>query len=556
MRNPWPVETRHLRTLYRVFWLRVIDLEILASDADPSRLMGQVANILITVSVACGIPALLIGIQGLAQVQSWNVEHFFLETSMTLAALIAILNWDAAFPDRRDLLVLGPLPVRPITLLTAKVGAVFAAPLLAVGTLNVVIGLTWPLVFHAPGGFLIALRAWPAYWLTLLAGTVFCVFSILTLQGLAATLLPRQLFLRVSPLLQAATLTLVLTTYFLAPSFRSPAALTAGANQAMLHVLPAYWFLGFFQQINGSQHAALAPLATRAWAALGLSTLGVFTALLLSYFRTLPRIVEQPDLVPGRRRRYPISLGRGLAGTITRFSLRTLVRSRRHRMILSFYLGIGMAFVAGYLKTPYAAAHSAAGGLDASFLLASLMTLIFTVLALRVVVAIPIDLRANWVLRITQIRPAGAYRRAVRIGWLALAVVPVVLLLTAGLLTGASRGQVAAHLATMALLGAFLVEMCLASFRKIPFTCSYLPGKGKIHFAFWASLFLFIRVLKDAAEFESRMLVRVSTTALMMLALAALTLSLRTLTGVLLAGEDELVFEEVDAVEMVTLKLS
>ena len=31
---------------------------------------------------------------------------------MLVVALIAVVSWDAIFPDRRDAMVLGPLPVR------------------------------------------------------------------------------------------------------------------------------------------------------------------------------------------------------------------------------------------------------------------------------------------------------------------------------------------------------------------------------------------------------------------------------------------------------------
>jgi hypothetical protein len=46
--------------------------------------------------------------------------------------------------------------------------------------------------------------------------------------------------------------------------------------------------------------------------------------------------------------------------------------------------------------------------------------------------------------------------------------------------------QVVAHLAILALLGWILAELCLIGFYKVPFTCSYLPGKSNIQLVFWA----------------------------------------------------------------------
>jgi hypothetical protein len=43
---------------------------------------------------------------------TWGMEHFLISTTMLVVGLFAVLSWDSAFPDRRDVLVLGPLPVR------------------------------------------------------------------------------------------------------------------------------------------------------------------------------------------------------------------------------------------------------------------------------------------------------------------------------------------------------------------------------------------------------------------------------------------------------------
>jgi hypothetical protein len=211
------------------------------------------------------------------------------------SGLITVLNWDSAFPDRRDVLVLAPLPVRASTLFLAKIAALCAAPFLAIVALNIFSGLVWPLFFNSGKGRVFPLlRVLPAYWITILIAGVFIVFAFLAVQGLAANLLPRQLFLRVSAFFQAGLLCLLLLVYFLEPSLESPAVLTAPENQRLLAWLPSYWFLGLFQQLNGSMHPALVPLARRAWIGFAVSILGASAALLLSYFCILPKIVEQP----------------------------------------------------------------------------------------------------------------------------------------------------------------------------------------------------------------------------------------------------------------------
>ena len=46
---------------------------------------------------------------------------------MLVVGLFAVLSWDSTFPDRRDVLVLAPLPLRPRTLFLAKIAGVATA---------------------------------------------------------------------------------------------------------------------------------------------------------------------------------------------------------------------------------------------------------------------------------------------------------------------------------------------------------------------------------------------------------------------------------------------
>src|SRR5580704_1412987 len=117
MHNDWAVRKLQFRVLYRVFFMRVIDLELLSTDADPTRLFGQFATIFTSISFLFSLPIILLGGGRMPMASRWTAEHFFIETTMTVAGLIAVLNWDSAFPDRRDVLVLAPLPVRASTLL-------------------------------------------------------------------------------------------------------------------------------------------------------------------------------------------------------------------------------------------------------------------------------------------------------------------------------------------------------------------------------------------------------------------------------------------------------
>jgi hypothetical protein len=64
--------------------------------------------------------------------------------------LFAVLSWDSTFLDRRDVLVLAPLPIRPRTIFLAKAAALGAALGLTTAALNSLPGITWGMMHFAP----------------------------------------------------------------------------------------------------------------------------------------------------------------------------------------------------------------------------------------------------------------------------------------------------------------------------------------------------------------------------------------------------------------------
>ena len=559
MHSEWSQAKIQFRILYRVFLLRAVDLELL-SDSDPTRRIGQFLTTFASVSILLILPALvyLFFGGGMLMTVRWMYEHFLIETTMTVASLIALLNWDAAFPDKRDMLILGPSPIRRGTLLTAKVVAFLVAPCLAAVAMNIFVGIFWPIFFRSNNaGLLDALRAWPAYWVTILLVSAFSAFTVLAFQGIASNLMPRQLFLRLSPFLQAAVLSLFVSVYFLEPSLESPQALTSPQNQRLLEFLPSYWFLAIFNQLNGSVHPALAPLERKGWIGIAVAGFGACAALLLSYVRVMRALVEQPDIPPSARSIpwWP-RLASPLTQAITFFSLRTSLRSRRHRMILGFYLGLGVSCAVGYANRFLGGFHSVdRTTVSVSFLLVSIVTTILTIFSLRVVAALPISLSANWIMRTTQIRPARDYQKAIRISWLVLGLAPPLLLMAAILVAAYPWAPAFGHILLMLSLGFLLVELCLFTFPKVPFSSSYLSGKAQIDFVFWVCLMLIFRLLADGAGIESRMLRHVRSFTGLILVVAIAAIVTRYLNESRASSTDDLLFEDEDSSELTSLRL-
>jgi hypothetical protein len=303
--------------------------------------------------------------------------------------------------------------------------------------------------------------------------------------------------------LQLAAFCLFIAVYFLQPGVLNPAALAAAHGSGWLSWSPSFWFLGVFEQLNG--RPGLAPLARRAWIALAIVCSITTVAYALSYFRTLRRIVEEPDIVPGSHAWLWLPrFGNPLNTAIVQFSIRTLLRSRQHRVIFGFYAGIGFALSIFYLKTTQGRSES---GNDARipWLFATVAMMCLFIVGMRVVSSIPLTLRSNWIFRVTEIRPPGPYLAAIRRPMFVLAVVPVWIVSAAILLSIWPWQHAVEHLIVLAIVGFIVSHVCLTGYQKIPFTCSYLPGKTYVHMAFLTAVALVLLVTRGVT-FESNAL--------------------------------------------------
>ena len=483
------------RVLSRQFMLRVVDLEALSIEADIPQFLGQFAGVAIMLSIVHSViawayfaPMSMSERIGFA----CHFEQYLIATMMLAVGIFAVISWDAVFPDRRDIMVLSPLPVKARTILFAKLGASGGILALEILTLNILSGFVWPFALGMAGGFVQGfLRTCAAWWFTMIAASLFMYSSALAIQGISALLLPRRLFMQVSAVMQVAGFAAILSVYFLQGTLTSMAALAAPQNQWLLASSPSFWFFALFNQMRGVLPQELAWVAQRAWIALAISLFGGLLALLLCYLRTMKKTAEEPDLLPAKRRfHWAPHLGGGLQAVITLFSLRTLLRSRHHRVILAFYISIVFAIA-------LAAAHRAivAGQprtFTAEFPTITNLMMVISVIGFRKVFSIPVSLTANWVLRTTQLNPSVEFVNATRNTLFLFAVVPVWIVSACLGLSFRPLPMVAEHLLVLMQIGIILVELSLIRFHKVPFTCSLLPGSTNIQLVFWAGFAGFV----------------------------------------------------------------
>ena len=159
-------------------------------------------------------------------------------------------------------------------------------------------------------------------------------------------------------------------------------------------------------------------------------------AYVLAYARQMRRTVEQSGIVPSRRRmgmmtsRIAAALSRISAErALLSFILRTLARSRQHRLLIALYAGMGFAYVSSSIA--YVVYHHAntrwENRTEKAMLEIPLLLTFFLVIGLRVAFSIPVDVKANWLFRLAGRPDSGLHLGASRKTLWAIAVCPIVL---------------------------------------------------------------------------------------------------------------------------------
>ncbi len=333
---------------------------------------------------------------------------FFLVYGMLAAALLASLMWEALLPDRTDQEIVGVLPVLPRTLAAARLAAamVVAAIFSSAISLPAGIMLTVAAPSHPALGFLPTVLV--AHVLATMGGSLFVFTALLAARGAIAFCLGEQTSERLATLLQLITITALAEVFFFIPSVL-PALITRMIDGDLLaRALPPVWFAALYSWLVGTPHAAL---ASAAWLA-PLAFAAAIAVVVPVYL--MPAAVLARRTVETQRRQHSgliSSLTRGAAvalptSAVVRgilvFAIASLLRSRRHRLIVTAYTGLAIAIgtmsvLAGSIRGTIALGHP-----GVSLLSLPLVVTFFVTLGLRTAFTIPTDIDANWLFRLAR----------------------------------------------------------------------------------------------------------------------------------------------------------
>jgi hypothetical protein len=247
---------------------------------------------------------------------------------------------------------------------------------------------------------------------------------------------------------------------------------------------------------------------------------------------------------------------------MVQFSIRTLLRSRQHRMVLAFYLGIGFGATVFLLKSPVAREISSSPVADswhqatAPMLAASIILTSFWIVGVRAVFCLPLDPSANWIFRLLPLQAGCSCVTAMRRSLWALALLPALGISSLVFLILWPWQPAIEHLILLLSLGLSITELCLQGKQKIPFTCSWLPGKSNIHIAFWICIMLILQIVLRLAGAERQVLDKLGWCVAIALALSASAGMLARRTSHHAdADREALEFEEAPSWQLTTLNL-
>jgi hypothetical protein len=425
----------------------------------------------------------------------------FVSYSMITTGLLTVFIWDTLVFDKRDAMVLGPLPLRGPTVVGAKLAALATFLVGTALAVNVTSGLPFALVTGGPEGHL--LRHLAGHLVGTIGGAVFVFSTLVVVRGLLVLLVSPHFAEIAGSYLQFAFLSGVLC-FMMVPT-------------AMGEMTPPIsWFAALFELVRGSRAEDITPLAQRALIGLPLSVAAAIAVTVGGYWRQM-----RSALAPSARVAASARVRRAVAALITGhdrvargtsdFVLTTLVRSRVQQAPIAIAAALGVAIISVALATRE-------GGLAELYaprvvvLWIPIVLGYWIIVGLRASFILPTELKAAWAFRVHSRLPSASYWSGVRAAMLAFAIGPALLVDALVVLPLVGWRIAATHALIVSLAIAITAQFASLLVEGVPFTRAYPPGHARLKtrwqfylLGMWAIAYLPVRmeqaVLNDPTGF-------------------------------------------------------
>jgi len=479
--------------LARNFLARFFESDLLSPQADFRATLSQALGLL--ASPGLFIPLLLMPLLMMDSnaARSWPIKLIFVFLSVEVMGVLSVLEWDSLMLDRRDQSILMSLPLRPRTIFAAKFWAL--AQFMLIFSIDVNAGsilLLPPLEMvgldHA--GFLTLARYAAAHAAGTIGAGAFTFLFVVSLQATLINTFKPLWFRRISTVVQVVAILILLTALFFFPAVMDQIPAWKVHGSPLFRWFPPAWFLAWCEVVQGTADAQFQSLARTGLYALAAAGAWATAAYAVAYGRHARASLEIPAKAAGRpanQRRTNRSAGDRLLRRLMRnpleratfrFALGTMRQSPKHRLILAAYVGTGLAIVLEEIVTlSFRGGDAWRQARETALLSLPLVIGFFLLSGMRFVFNIPSELPANWIFQITERGETRAYLAGVRKCMALVVVAPLTLVTLPVYSLLFDPAMAIAHAAYCALLSLIMIEALLWRMEKLPFACSYAPGK-------------------------------------------------------------------------------
>jgi len=409
----------------------------------------------------------------------WTVA-ILVAYSMVSIGLVAVWVWDGLGFDRRDGMVLGPLPIRWTTIAAAKVTALATLLLGASTSVNLLNATVFALETSDQFGAGALVRHFVACVVVTTAAAALVFATAVTVRAGVALVGGPRLATVTGAALQF--LFVVAALVFFVATFTPPGYAGVIALPTLTLGPPTAWFVAWFERLRGSDRGAwdeFGFMARRAQAAVAIAGVAAMAASVAAVRRQLQAALT-PAATPGALGQARISraiarvlVGRAPTGrALVDFILTTIARSRAQQAPIAVNAAIGAAVIVMALArerrdaiwirlaVPLVLAYWLGVGLRASFF-------------------VPSDLPASWTFRISGARVPLACRGAVRAAALGF-LLPFAIAADASLIPSIGARAAALYLVVVVAVTILVAEGVAATIDFVPFTRAYPPGHARL----------------------------------------------------------------------------
>jgi hypothetical protein len=489
------------RLLLRTFFDRLFESELMPEGLPQVQLV--IWSMLLAATPTAGYALILIDKYAVAVFAGplgpvFAADRMVLITlTMMAMGMVGLIIWDGVFPDRRDVRILGPLPVPTFRFVLARLGALAQVFLLFAAPVCLLQSLIFPMAVASYGDPVGRWHGMLAHLLTVLAAGGFVFSTLVWIQCMLLFSFGRRAAQHVSMAFQLLFAVGVIQLVFFLPDLIGMIEVGGAAQDGLPAVaaLPPAWFFGLYQLLTGTADANGAVLGRVAAAATALSAALTVAMYAATHALLSRRALEgpPPPLRAALRQRLGTLLERlplpgfnmPLRKAVRQFTVRTLGRSRYHRMMFAVYAGVALAIVVSSAVS--VVVRSSGAGLwkpDVPMLSMPLILQFLMLIGLRVVIAVPSEPKARWIFRAVEPSDRHAAVLGARDAMLVLVVYPTTALaLLQGLVFWGAAAAVSHTLFCWA-VGRLFAEILLGGMDKLPFACTYYPGQSKV-FTLW-----------------------------------------------------------------------